>query len=303
MGEFKKSIFIGGCCVFFVAIVIMSIALIATSLRKLASDEVGVAYDTYQKKLSSDTKKAGLHNGAPGFKFIKFPSVFKTLEFDKEECLNREGVDIELQIEFQYRARPQKLRDIIMEFKDHDNYVKMIKFLARASIQDACSQFNTSEFQTRRSYFQELVYSIMEKRFTSVNTDITDLQVSNIKRPSEYETVVRNKESAKENIEIARNQRPRALIEANTAKEEAVTQGLINVQKATSDSKVILSKAEAEASSILAALEAEAEAYASIMRSQGLTVDGLLSYLGVRVLADNNNTVNIGFPPPAKPFA
>lgn len=145
----------------------------------------------------------------------------------------------------------------------------------------------------------------MEKRFTSVNADITDLQVSNIKRPSEYETVVRNKESAKENIEIARNQRPRALIEANTAKEEAVTQGLINVQKATSDSKVILSKAEAEASSILAALEAEAEAeaYASIMRSQGLTVDGLLSYLGVRVLADNKNTVNIGFPPPAKPFA
>ena len=39
MGEFKKSIIIGGCCVFFVAIVIMSIALIATSLRKLASDE------------------------------------------------------------------------------------------------------------------------------------------------------------------------------------------------------------------------------------------------------------------------
>ena len=143
----------------------------------------------------------------------------------------------------------------------------------------------------------------MVKRFTSVNADITDLQVSNIKRPSEYETVVRNKESVKENIEIARNQRPRALIEANTAKEEAVTQGLINVQKATSDSKVILSKAEAEASSILAALEAEAEAYASIMRSQGLTVDGLLSYLGVRVLADNNNTVNIGFPAPAKPFA
>lgn len=99
----------------------------ASCVSFLLLPTVGVAYDTYQKKLSSDTKKAGLHNGAPGFKFIKFPSVFKTLEFDKEECLNREGVDIELQIEFQYRARPQKLRDIIMEFKDHDNYVKMIK--------------------------------------------------------------------------------------------------------------------------------------------------------------------------------
>lgn len=96
----------------------------------------------------------------------------------------------------------------------------------------------------------------MVKRFTEVNADITDLQVSNIKRPDEYETVVRNKESAKENINIAKNERPRALIEAETKKEEAVTQGRISVQTANSDSRVILSKTEAEAASILAALRA-----------------------------------------------
>lgn len=176
------------------------------------------------------------------------------------------------------------------------------RFLARASIHDSCSKFNTSEFQTRRSFFQEFVYTTMLKRFTEVNADITDLQVSNIKRPAEYETVVRNKESAKENINIAKNERPRALIEAETKKEEAVTQGRISVQTANSDSRVILSKAEAEAASILAALKAEAEAYANIIRSQDLSVDGLLSYLGVRVLAENNNTVSIGFPAPAKLF-
>ena len=38
-------------------------------------------------------------------------------------------MEIELVIEFQYRARPQKLRDIIMEFKDHDNYVKILKYV------------------------------------------------------------------------------------------------------------------------------------------------------------------------------
>ena len=142
----------------------------------------------------------------------------------------------------------------------------------------------------------------MVKRFTEVNADITDLQVSNIKRPAEYETVVRNKESAKENINIAKNERPRALIDARTKKEEAITQGRISVQTAKSDSRVILSKAEAEAASILAAFQAEAEAYARIVRSQGLSVDGLLSYLGVRILAENNNTVNIGFPAPARTF-
>ena len=88
---------------------------------------VGIAYNTYQKTLSSTTQKAGLHNGPPGFEFIKFPSVFKTLEFADDVCLNKEGVEIVLQIEFQYRARPQRLRDIVMEFKDHSGYVKMLR--------------------------------------------------------------------------------------------------------------------------------------------------------------------------------
>ena len=97
------------------------------SLQTTFTPTVGVAYDTYQKKLSSTTQKAGLHNGPPGFKFIKFPSVFKSLEFDDEICLNKEGVEIVLQIEFQYRARPQKLKEIVMEFRNHSNYVEILK--------------------------------------------------------------------------------------------------------------------------------------------------------------------------------
>ena len=96
-------------------------------LTLLYAPPVGVAYDTYQKKLSSTTQKAGLHNGPPGFKFIKFPSVFKSLEFDDDVCLNKEGVEIVLNIEFQYRARPQKLKEIVMEFGNHTNYIEILK--------------------------------------------------------------------------------------------------------------------------------------------------------------------------------
>lgn len=101
--------------------------IIFISFHTIFSPTVGIAYDTYQKTLSSSTQKAGLHNGPPGFKFIKFPSVFKSLEFDNDICLNKEGVEIVLQIEFQYRARPQKLKEIIMKFKNHTNYIKMLE--------------------------------------------------------------------------------------------------------------------------------------------------------------------------------
>ena len=42
---------------------------------------VGLKYDTISKKLDITPQYEGLHNGPPGFTFIKFPSVFRTFEF------------------------------------------------------------------------------------------------------------------------------------------------------------------------------------------------------------------------------
>ena len=88
---------------------------------------VGVAYNIHEKKLSSEVKREGLHSGPPGYHFIIFPSVFQSISFEKLECLNKDGIEIELNVQFQYRARPKQLRDIILQFKDKDSYLKLLK--------------------------------------------------------------------------------------------------------------------------------------------------------------------------------
>lgn len=88
---------------------------------------MGVAYNIHEKKLSSEVKREGLHAGSPGYKFIIFPSVFQSISFDELECLNNEGIEIKLNVQFQYRARPKNLREIILQFKDKDEYVKLLK--------------------------------------------------------------------------------------------------------------------------------------------------------------------------------
>lgn len=119
-------------------------------------------------------------------------------------------------------------------------------------------------------------------------------------RPESYEKVVRGKEAAKENIKVAENERPRQLVEAKTQKAEAVTQAEITVQRAESEARVILSKARSEAESILAAYEAETNAFLKLKQESLNSTAGLLSYLGVRVIAENNNTVNVALDAPAK---
>ncbi|XP_048583089.1 uncharacterized protein LOC116603383 [Nematostella vectensis] len=172
--------------------------------------------------------------------------------------------------------------------------------IAKSSIYDVCSRFNTSQFQSQRASFQENVLTTMSKRFETVHADLTDLQVSNIQRPKSYETVVRNKEAAKENIAIALNERPRQLVQAKSAKEDAIKNSLITRQKAESNAKILISKAEAKVSSILAGYKAEARAFGDMMKRQNLTVEGLLSYLSTRAIADRSTELSVSIDAPAK---
>jgi len=288
-------------CLAVVAVIIFIGSMLGTSLRKLTTEEVGVAYNIHQKKLSSEVKREGLHAGSPGYKFIIFPSVFQSIVFSELECLNREGIEIKLDVQFQYRARPKNLREIILQFKDKDNYVKLLKSISESAIHDACSSFNTTQLQAERASFQDLVRKTIGRRFDNAWADVEDLQVQNIMRPASYEKVIRTKEAAKENIKVAENERPRLLVEAKSEKEEAIKQAQITIQRAESEARVLLTKANAEASSIRAAYEAESAAFQELKReSLNNSVEGLLSYLGVRLIAESNNTVNLAIDAPAK---
>ena len=86
-----------------------------------------MAYNIHQKELSSEVKREGLHAGAPGYRFIIFPSVFQSITYSDIECLNKEGIEIELDVQLQYRARPKDLRQIILQFKDKENYLEVLK--------------------------------------------------------------------------------------------------------------------------------------------------------------------------------
>ncbi|XP_071149905.1 uncharacterized protein [Mytilus edulis] len=285
-----------------VAAVFIAIVLVAVSLKKLASEEIGVKYDTLKKKLHDTTDREGLHLGPPGFNYIIFPSVYKSITFDDLQCYNKDGIKITLDVTYQYKVRSANLKKIILDFRNQTGYIKVLEYAGRSALHEACSYFNTSQFQAERAIFQEKVREQIIQRYKDLQADITDLQVSNIARPSEYESAIRSKERAREDIQVAYNERPRLLTEAQTKKREAETQARIIVDKAESDARILSNKAQTEAQAIIAQYEKEAESYKKIVGAMGLnfTIDGFISYLGVRVIADAKNSVYIGLDSPAK---
>jgi len=285
-----------------VAILVLIIALVASSLEKLSSKEVGLQYDTIQKDLEPKVFTEGLHLGPVGFEFIIFPNIYTTMEFVNLECINKDGVKIDVDVTYQYRVQMQYLKEVVMNFKDFEGYQEVLKAVGVSSLHEACSYFNTTEFQANRGEFQDRLANILKTRYSTLKCDVEDLQVNNIQRPEEYENAIRSKERAKEDIQVALEERPRLVTEANTGLREAESEAKIISDKAESAARIRTNLAEKEAEAIIAQYNKEAEAYESIMGAQGLgfTPEGFISYMGVRVIADAKNPVYIGLDSPAK---
>lgn len=295
----KKNV-IGGAVIILLAIII---GLIASSLKKLSTEEAGIKYDTIQRKLSDSLFLAGLHTGPPGFYFIIFPKNYRTLSFPNLKCLNKDGLEINLSVQFQYLAKltGDVLKRLVMEYGDHDNYKVVVMQTAEEVIHDTCSLFNITQFQSERNRFQALIRESLHTRLDKdFSTSVRDVQVSNIQRPYDYETIVRDKESAKINILVARQERPRILTEALTRKKEAETQANITLNRAKTNARIKLAQAEANAKGILNAYQTEADTYSYIMESQGLSIGGMLSYLTTRAIEDAKSDVFVNLQAPAK---
>jgi len=133
--------------------------------------------------------------------------------------------------------------------------------------------------------------------------DVTDIQVNDVKRPARYEQAIKNKESAREDIEVALNERPQKITEATTELREAETQARIILDRANSEARITLARATANADGIYNEYVKEAETYKMLVSPSGLgfNTEGFLSYLGVRTIADARNHVYVGMKAPAKP--
>ncbi|XP_072031327.1 mitochondrial prohibitin complex protein 2-like [Amphiura filiformis] len=296
MSEHKGKIVLGGV----VAVAVSIVIIIIVSIKTLASDQMAVMYNTVLRDLYSEVRQEGLHTGPPGFRFLIFPAVYRTISYENLRCLNEDGVIITLNIAFQYQVRDESLRDTVLQFRNHETFKRVLENAGESAIHEACSKYNTTEFQAKRQQFQTSVRELLSARYQALNTTIDDLQVNNIARPAEYEAAVRSKEAARENIQVAESERPRKKTEAETKLKEAETAAIIAINKANSEARIALTRAEAEAEGVFNEYVVEAETYIKIVQEQNLTTEGFLAYMGVRTVGLAHNPVYAGIDAPAK---
>lgn len=279
---------------------ILIVILISVSLKKLASNELGISYDNIAKKLGQDVQYEGLHSGPPGFSFIIFPSVYETMEFSDISCLNKDGVIIELDVSYQFKANGMFMRTLVEQFKDFSGYKRILKASGKAAVHDSCANFSTTDFQTNRGKYQESLRDIMRQYCNDLHCELNDLQVNKVERPREFETAVKEKEAAKENIKVATNERPRKILQAQTELAQALKQSEIIMNNANTHAKILKNKATTVAKSLKFQYDKDYEVYKQVKESQKLSNEALISYIGIRAISNAKSDVNLAMQSPAK---
>ena len=108
------------CWILFIVILLVSIGLIIASLKKVPSTEMGVQYNVHKKQLDEASKSGGLFAGPPGFRFIKFPSTYITVDLLDRTCVSNDGLLVKFSVKFQYQMTAANVLPAILKYRDFD---------------------------------------------------------------------------------------------------------------------------------------------------------------------------------------
>jgi len=278
------------CCI----AVLLIIILISSSFKKLEETEFGLLYTKWSKDLDDEAQSGGLFLGAPGFMFVIFPSTFVTVDLNDRFCVSRDGLIVEISLTFQYQMIAENMFPAVERYRNFDKWSEIVTEAGLSAVHHSCSEFYISNFQNKRGEIQSAMEDNLRIKLEGnatagiegVYAEALSLQLRNINLPEEYSDAVRNKQSAEEDIALAKNQRQQETTRARTellrAKEEA--QKILDT--ANNDASILLTEATLSAEETTFAFEKEAQTIVDVRDSLGLSTDGVLAYLANGLLAD-----------------
>lgn len=289
-----------------IIVFIIGIGLLIASLHKVDETSYGVQYNIHKKQLDDAAKSGGLFIGPPGYKFIKFPSTFITVDLNERTCVSRDGLLVVVDVTFQYRMTEENVLPAIQKYRDFDKWATVVEAAGLSAIHHSCSNYVIAEFQNKRGEIQTNMEENVRIKLEGDPKDalkegvfakVVALQLQNIDLPKEYNAAVQEKQSAEEDIALAQNERKQETTKADTELLRSVEEARKIKDTAKNEAEVLLTEARLKAEETTFAFQKEAETIAEVKSALNLTTEGVLAYLYNTLLSEVESlTITSGEP-------
>eukprot|EP00695_Tsukubamonas_globosa_P003123 TRINITY_DN482_c0_g1_i1.p1 TRINITY_DN482_c0_g1~~TRINITY_DN482_c0_g1_i1.p1 ORF type:complete len:300 (+),score=72.04 TRINITY_DN482_c0_g1_i1:71-970(+) len=274
------------------------ITLVPVSIDTVNFDEYGLDYDTYSKEVRSQVYEPGRHVIGVGHRFLKFPRVFQTSNFDGLTCRTSEGLAIYLDISYQWSISKDNVWPLFNLFGL--DYKVTAEYMARNKLRDVASAFDSISFFTNRTTIADHMQTTLVDTLKPVFQDVHFLQLRNIRLPGALDTVIEQKEVEKQNAARALNQRQTSVVQAGTDVQVAEIISQTVVINATVEAQKIVQIAQAEANATVTTYVARAQGYYDMQSTLGLNTSQLLALAWLdSVRAHDSATLYVNLDKPA----
>merc|ERR1711862_72479 len=203
-----------------------------------------------------------------------------------DTCLSKEGLRVVFSVKFQYKILEEWLVPAVLKYRNFETWAKVVKSAGESAVHHSCSEFKISSFQNQRGVIQDAMMENLSIKLEGKNQTGVDgvyalavsLQLSNIDLPSRYTDAIAEKQSANEDITLAKNQRVQEVTKAETQRKAAEEQAVKILETAANGANVTLTQANLKAEEILDAFEKESRTIVSVKESLNFTTQGILGY-------------------------
>lgn len=178
--------------------------------------------------------------------------------------------------------------EAILSFRDYETWKAFTDTTANSGIQAACSDWGVTDFQNKWQSVQDSMFHEMQKKlegdgekdeYNGMYAEAIALQLTMVKLPEEYMRAVRRKQAAKEDVNLAIQQRIQQTIRARTGLLVAEREAEILMDQAYNTANVTLTQAGFAADQTKFMFDQESAVLSQAKNFLSLDADGVLGYM------------------------
>lgn len=291
-----------GCCCF--AIFIMVI-LIISAFSTVGPLEVGVRYNNFDRKASTDdgAYSSGFHYVGITGGFVKYPTNVQIMEFSNDgksdgpalKTWSSDGQILDVEITFFYTIDPKKAVDIYRKYEG----AWQLPLVRRAwgTIKTETTRHATIDYFEKRGEIKKSIYARLKTMLNEDGFDISsadDVQFRQVDIPDPLDSAIQDKQIAQQKVLTALANRDLQLVLANTSVIINDAANTMNKIKAASWAlaNVTIGNATAEGNKIIQ--QQYGKSYGKIASALGFVNNKqLLQYAYLSAIKDRSSNIRI----------
>lgn len=290
-GYINQDVMKGLCLCICAVTCITGIILLILGFSSLEATEYGLDYSWLSKTINPNVYANGLYFIGIGHSFIKFPRNVQTIEFSKERNANRpaiesrtsDGLEVTLEISFQYILQPENLYKLYMRYGE--GYNQIIQNVAIDVLTVEATRYTAYNFFMDRGTIKDDFQNSLDLAFnTTCFANVQFMQLRSVDLPNLFEEAIQESEVKKQDIQKANAELNKVKIELDTLEKAAVIKKNATINLSEGEAESILKQNDAEVKSLINTQNTQTEAYSQFKNTLQISNSGLLNFIKTKLI-------------------